>query len=58
VATLFSLDPTESLETTWRVLAEVETSLGSIVIQIPMFDVNVQKLIVACKRQGEVASAH
>jgi len=58
VATLSSMDPTESLETTWRILAEVETSLGSIVIQIPMFDVNVQKLLVACKRQGEAANRH
>lgn len=58
VATLSSLDPTESLETTWRVLAEIETSLGSMVIQIPMFDANVQKLIGACKRQGEAANRH
>ena len=58
VAALSSLDPTEALETTWRVLAEVETSLGSIIIQIPMFDVNVQKLIIACKRQGEAANRH
>jgi hypothetical protein len=46
VATLSSLDPTESIETTWRVLAEVETSLGSMIIQIPLFDVNIQKLVV------------
>ena len=36
VATLSSLDPTESLETTWRVLAEIETSLGSMVISTLM----------------------
>jgi hypothetical protein len=58
VAALSSLDPTESLETTWRVLTEIETSLGSIVIQIPMFDVNIQKLIGACKRKGEAANRH
>jgi hypothetical protein len=54
VATLSSLDPTESIETTWRVRAQVESSLGPIFIDIPMFDINVQKLLVACKRQGEL----
>jgi peptidoglycan hydrolase-like protein with peptidoglycan-binding domain len=58
VATLSSLDTTESLETTWRVLAEIETSLGSMVVRIPLFDANVQKLIVACKRQGEAVNRH
>ena len=56
LATLSSLDPAEALETTWRILAQVETSLGSIVMQIPTFDVDLQKLILACKRQGEVAN--
>jgi peptidoglycan hydrolase-like protein with peptidoglycan-binding domain len=56
VASLSSLHPTESLETTWRIMGEIETSLGSIVIQIPMFDASVQKLLVACKRLGEAAN--
>jgi hypothetical protein len=55
VSTLTSLDTTESIETTWRILARVETSLGSITIQIPTFDANVQKLMTACQRQAEIA---
>jgi Putative peptidoglycan binding domain len=55
VSTLASLDTTESIETTWRILARVETSLGSITIQIPTFDANVQKLMTACQRQAEMA---
>jgi peptidoglycan hydrolase-like protein with peptidoglycan-binding domain len=54
VATLSSRDLTESIETTWLVRARVESSLGFIFIEIPMFDVNVQKLLVTCKRQGEL----
>jgi hypothetical protein len=56
VATLSSLEPTESIETTWRVLAQVETSRGPIFVTIPLFDSNIQKLLVACKKQGEIAN--
>jgi peptidoglycan hydrolase-like protein with peptidoglycan-binding domain len=55
VSALTSLDKTESIETTWRVLAQIETSLGSIIVQIPTFDANVQKLMTACQRQAEMA---
>jgi len=55
VSTLLSLDPVESIETTWRVLADVETARGRMVIQIPMFNTNVQKLLVACEKQYENA---
>jgi hypothetical protein len=54
VATLSSMDLTESIETTWRIRAQVESSLGPIFIEIPTFEVNVQKLLVSCKRQGEL----
>ena len=33
VTTLSSLDPAESIETTWRVLAQVETSRGPILVK-------------------------
>jgi peptidoglycan hydrolase-like protein with peptidoglycan-binding domain len=56
VSTLSSLDPTESIETTWRVLAQVETTRGPVLMRIPMFDDNVQKLLAACKRRGEIAN--
>ncbi len=46
---------TEPIETTWRVLAEIETARGRIFIQIPMFDANVQKLLTACGKQYENA---
>jgi hypothetical protein len=55
ISKLTSLDPTESLEATWRVLAQIETAHGQIVMQIPMFNPNVQKLIVACGKQYENA---
>jgi hypothetical protein len=55
VSTLLSLDPVESIESTWRVLADVETARGRIVIQIPMFNANIQKLLVACGKQYENA---
>jgi peptidoglycan hydrolase-like protein with peptidoglycan-binding domain len=55
VSTLLSLDPVESIESTWRVLAEVETARGRIIIQIPMFNANVQKLLIACGKQYENA---
>jgi hypothetical protein len=56
VSTLSSLDPIESIESTWRVLADVETARGRIVIQIPTFNTNVQKLLVACRKQYEKAT--
>ena len=56
VATLSSLDPAEPIETTWRVLARVETSRGPVFVSIPLFDSNIQKLLAACKKQGEIAN--
>jgi hypothetical protein len=43
----------ESIETTWRILAEVETSHGRMLIQIGSFHPNVRKLLVACNKQFE-----
>jgi hypothetical protein len=56
VATLISLSATESIETTWRVLAEIETGRGRLIVQIPMFNPNVQRLLVACGKQFENAN--
>ena len=55
ISTLTSLAAEESIETTWRVLAEIETARGPIIIKIPTFDTNIQKLLVACGRQFENA---
>jgi len=35
-------------------LAEIETAKGTMIIKIPTFDKNNQKLIAACKRQYEI----
>jgi hypothetical protein len=40
-----------SAETTWRVLGQIETSAGAVLIKIPTFDANVQKMIVECKKK-------
>jgi len=32
----------------WRIMVEVKTSLGPIVLKIPMFDGNVQEMAQAC----------
>jgi peptidoglycan hydrolase-like protein with peptidoglycan-binding domain len=50
----FREDDAESADTTWRVLAEIETSQGTLYIKIPILDSNIQKLIAACKRQYEI----
>ena len=55
ISALTSLASQEAIETTWRVLAEIETARGRIILQIPMFNPNVQKLLVACARQYENA---
>jgi peptidoglycan hydrolase-like protein with peptidoglycan-binding domain len=55
ISALTSLSGPEAIETTWRVLAEIETARGRIILQIPMFNPNVQKLLVACARQYENA---
>jgi hypothetical protein len=57
VSMLTSLGATESIETTWRVLAEIETARGRMLIQIPMFNDNIQKLLVACGKQYENAKS-
>jgi peptidoglycan hydrolase-like protein with peptidoglycan-binding domain len=55
VSTLsFSHDSAESADTTWRTLAEVETSQGTLHIKIPMFNAKVQTLIKSCQRQNEL----
>jgi hypothetical protein len=55
VSTLsFSRDSAESADTTWRTLAEVETSQGTLYIKIPMFNAKIQTLIKSCQRQNEL----
>jgi peptidoglycan hydrolase-like protein with peptidoglycan-binding domain len=55
VSTLsFSHDSPESADTTWRTLAEVETSQGTLYIKIPMFNAKIQTLITNCQRQYEL----
>jgi peptidoglycan hydrolase-like protein with peptidoglycan-binding domain len=56
VSTLTSLGATESIETTWRVLAEIETAQGRLIIQIPMFNASVRRLLDACGKQFENAN--
>jgi tetratricopeptide (TPR) repeat protein len=34
---------------TWRIMVELKTSMGPIVVKIPMFDDNVQEMVQACK---------
>ncbi|QHP69450.1 peptidoglycan-binding protein [Bradyrhizobium sp. LCT2] len=51
---IFTHDGPEVAETTWRVLAEIETSRGTLYIKIPMFNGNVQKLIANCQHRYEV----
>jgi peptidoglycan hydrolase-like protein with peptidoglycan-binding domain len=55
ISALTSLAADEAIETTWRVLADIDTARGRMIIQIPTFDANVQKLLVACGRQFENA---
>jgi hypothetical protein len=50
----FDNDATESADATWRILGEVETANGTIIIKLPTFDPNIQKLIVSCKKQNEI----
>jgi Putative peptidoglycan binding domain len=50
----FSRDDPEATDTTRRVLAEVETSKGTLYIKVPMLDEQIQKLVVACKRRHEI----
>ncbi len=55
VSALQSVSASESVDTTWRVLAQIETGHGQIIIQIPTFNPNVQKLLIACGKQYENA---
>ena len=41
----FRQDDPESADTTWRVLAEIETSRGTLYIKIPTLDAKIQRLI-------------
>jgi peptidoglycan hydrolase-like protein with peptidoglycan-binding domain len=55
VSTLsFSHDSAESSDTTWRAVAEVDTSQGTVYIKIPMFNAKIQKLITNCQQQHEL----
>jgi len=47
------LEYEDSIETTWRILAQIETSRGQMTMKIPLFDENVVKLIAACSKQYE-----
>jgi peptidoglycan hydrolase-like protein with peptidoglycan-binding domain len=50
----FRQDDPESADTTWKVLAEIETSRGTLYIKIPTLDAKIQKLFAACKYRYEV----
>jgi hypothetical protein len=50
----FKQDDPEGADTTWRVLAEIETSQGTLYIKVPMLDPRIQTLLAACKRQSVV----
>ena len=50
----FRVGDAEAADTTWRVLAEIETSQGTLYIKIPTLDPKIQKLTGACKRQYEI----
>jgi peptidoglycan hydrolase-like protein with peptidoglycan-binding domain len=50
----FRQDDPESADTTWRVLAEIETSRGTLYIKIPTLDAKIQKLIATCKHHYEI----
>jgi len=50
----FTHDAAEAVETTWRVLAEIETSRGTLYIKIPMFNEKVQKLIANCQHRYQL----
>ena len=55
VSTLsFTHDSAESADTTWRALAEIETSQGTVYIKIPMFNAKIQTLITSCQRHYEL----
>jgi hypothetical protein len=55
VSTLsFSPYSAESADTTWRILARVETTLGTLHIKIPTFNAKIQTLIASCQRQHEL----
>jgi peptidoglycan hydrolase-like protein with peptidoglycan-binding domain len=55
VSTLsFSYDEAESADTTWRTLAEVETSQGTLYIKMAMFNAKIRTLITNCQRRYEL----
>jgi peptidoglycan hydrolase-like protein with peptidoglycan-binding domain len=55
LSTLVSLDSLESIEATWLIRTQLETAKGRLDIQVPMFNANIQKLLVACGKQLESA---
>jgi hypothetical protein len=50
----FGQDSDEPADTTWRALAEVETSQGTAYIRIPTYNAKIQTLIASCQRQYEL----
>jgi hypothetical protein len=58
VATLsFEHDDPTSAETTWRILGTFETSMGPMLIRVPTFDDNIQRMVVECKKTLERTAA-
>ena len=45
----FSLLDSPPLDTTWRIIVEINAAQKPIIIQIPIYDDNVQEFIRACK---------
>lgn len=39
----------DSIEATWRVLVQIKTSRDPVLVRIPMFDRNIQKLVDSCR---------
>jgi peptidoglycan hydrolase-like protein with peptidoglycan-binding domain len=55
VSTLsFTQYSAKSADTTWRAVAEIETSQGTVYIKIPMLNAKIQTLITSCQRHYEL----
>ena len=50
----FRNDDPESADITWRILAEIETTRGTLYVKLPTFDPTIQKLIINCKKHYEI----
>lgn len=53
----FNHDDLTSAETTWRILATFETSMGPIMIRVPTFEEKIQRMIVECRKMLERTAA-